>query len=130
MEDQNNQKQGRRNISGKDIATIMGIDATIYEASDVPNTSSNYISPIDVLSESNVVENFPEGVQRINSGTGPYYSGEVWRDTWYSTMYLYVGKTPDGKDVSIVLGGDTFEQGQVKHQVINSEGVFFDERWF
>lgn len=60
----------------------------------------------------------------------PYRSGDIWMDTTYDIIYLYVGKHPDGKnDVVINLGGDTNAAGMAQIGIINSGGdgrIFFD----
>ena len=118
-------------ISGESLATLMGVDAETYRTANIPRFGHSFLHPSEILTEAKVVEGFPEGVQRATDGK--YKSGEVWMDTFYEVMYLYIGKTPEGKDLAIELGGDTPYAGRLEQGVVNSgdEGrIFFDRKLF
>ena len=77
------------------------------------------------------LEYFPADTQPVFEGQ--YVSGEVWRDEKYSMLWLYGGKTEDGQDVALDLGGKTVLEGCFTAGIVNevnSGGMWFRTRLF
>jgi len=122
-------------ISGKDLAKLIRINPRQYDKFSLPRFGGghSYLEPREIFSDGKVITNFPVGVERVSRGK--YKSGDVWMDTFYDVMSLYIGKTHEGKDLVIRLGGDTPNAGQLEQGVINSEEdedgrIFFDRKLF
>ena len=88
-------------ISGKDLASLMRIDANSYRDANIHRFGHSFLHPCELLTGEEVFD-FPERVQRVTDSR--YKSGEIWLDIIYEVMYLYVGKTPEGNDVAIRFG--------------------------
>jgi hypothetical protein len=124
-------KENVREISGRDLAKLMGVDPKQYQQFSVHRFGHSALDPKDIFGDGKIVTNFPEGVKRV--ARGKYKSGEVWMDTGYEVIYLYIGRTLKGKDVVMELGGDTPYAGTLEQGLINSGGkcrIFFDQKLF
>lgn len=117
-------------ISGNDLAALIGVTYETYDSLRLPRFGHTFVDPRTVLSEDYRIEGLPN----FKSVTGgKYNSGEVWADSFYGVIYLYVGKTLDGKDVTLQIGGDSINAGQLEQGIINAGGqnrVFFHKRLF
>jgi hypothetical protein len=137
-------KNGTRTISGKELTELLGIDPQEYLPL-YPNIGSEKYCPCsdvglnDCHSMYTVMEalarpkipGFPRTTRKHSDSK--YKTGEVWLDTFYSVAYLYLGKTANGRDVAMNLGGDTGSKGEIAIGRINkNEGsnIFFDTKVF
>jgi hypothetical protein len=119
-------------ITGKDLADVIGVDPRQYESFSLPKTSGEqtYLEPKELFTEKRTIT-IPTVIKRV--GDGKWKSGEIWMDTFYEVMYLYIGKTYEGKDLALQLGGDALCRGQLEIGVINSgreDRIFFDKKLF
>jgi hypothetical protein len=88
------------------------------------------ITVMDALSLEKIT-GFPIGTKKISKGK--YVSGEVWRDNHFNTVFLYIGKLPNKKDVVMNLGGMTGSAGSIEIGKINQQderNIIFDEKLF
>lgn len=120
-------------ISGNELKEIMGLNPKQYGSFSLPRNrrGHTYLEPKHVFDKDRTYERFPRDVQRVNEGD--WRTGEVWTDTFYGGTYLYVGRTPEGKDVVVVLDGNTPYSRVIKQGVINSgdrERISFDQKLF
>ena len=137
-------KENSKTISGKDLTALLGVNPQDY-VSLYPNIGrQNYCPCMDVglgdchgmftvmdALARDEIPGFPEGTRRSNRGK--YKSGEIWLDTFYSLAYLYVGKSPSGRDVALTLGGDTVGAGRIETGRVNKgdgDRIFFNKKVF
>ncbi|MBT3297612.1 hypothetical protein HN385_01705 [archaeon] len=119
-------------ISGIDLVQLMDVEVSTYDSIKIPKYAEHaFLYPRNLFVDSYEITNFPERVMKVIEGE--YKTGEIWKDTYYDVIYLYVGKFNEEKDVVINLGGDTGRMGCLEQGVINSgdEGrIFFDKKLF
>ena len=104
-------------ISKKGIETLVGRPISDY-ASVERIEGHEWMSPESLLTRL-AGKDIPKKVRDILRSTSNVCgeatnSGEVWMGA-YHIAYLYLGKTKGGEDVSLCLGGDTFESGILYH---------------
>ena len=122
-----------REMPASRLAEIMGVDPKKYDKFSVPRFGHTALDPRELFRGDKTIENFPEGIKSVKKGK--YKSGEVWMDNFYEVIYLYIGKTPEGRDVVMDLGGDSPYAGRIEQGVINGRRdkdgrIFFDRRLF
>lgn len=116
------------NMTGAEFLSLLGVTAIDYK--DFPGVTLGHdsIDLHDYFSQAKAVIPVPKGVERVAEGR--FNSGEIWMDTSYDVVYLYIGKLPEGQDVVLNMGGDTGCTGCFEVGIINDENddskIFFD----
>jgi hypothetical protein len=134
-----------KTISGKELSTLLGVQPKDFMVLYPRRKEPGYCPCIDLgvkeckgmrkavnLLTRNEISEFPYGTARVIDGE--YKSGEVWIDEHNNLAYLYIGKSPSGRDVVLNLGGNICVQGNIMVGYINNEKrlekLYFDKKVF
>ena len=104
-------------LSGKALAAFLNVTSVDYKSFPDINFGHESLDVKELLHREELT-GIPEDAILVTEG--PYLSGQIWMDTFYDIVYLYVGKLPNGKDAVINLGGNTGSCGNAEFGVINS----------
>lgn len=104
----------RTKLSREELIRLVGRPFEAYKDSlNDEDPGHGLLDPVSVLEK--LLEYgipLPEGKSLLPKRDGETKSGEVWLGA-YNVIYFQLGKTQDGLEVFVELGGDSLDQGTV-----------------